>query len=496
MMKSLKLLQDETFLQTAAQSEIEILAAIVVKYSSTNFYFFCKEILDFDLLTVETHKRWCDDFQSRVYKQKRKMMRLKPRGTYKSTIYGIGVILWLWGCIDPQLRIFYTSANALLLSEISDKLQQYIGNVKDDTLYSRIFGIVKDPGAKNTSEIFNLKGRSGKGFSLILRTSGGNTVGIHPNFVIVDDACDINDRESKAIREEKKRWFDTLTPLLVPHKVSHLNLTFETILYIGTRWHLKDLTGHLIEKNKKIVVEADKWDIEIESLVDKRGKTNYPDFISQEKVERLRMEVDEVFFACQYQNEPLAEGIQIFDLKRLSFVRPDQLDLLKGEIVCFFDPSLGKAHSDYPAVWWALYSEEVVTMISAIDKKVELSLMVHHIAAINKELNCRQLVYENNGVTLIEDALLRAHEKIKHKISIDSIHHSSNKHERIVSIQPALYSGFVRFMSDYETRYPEAMSQIVFYGAYDHDDFPDCLQMVVEWFKASRFKFIRYEEML
>ena len=60
-------------------------------------------------------------------------------------------------------------------------------------------------------------------------------------------------------------------------------------------------------------------------------------------------------------------------------------------------------------------------------------------------------------------------------------------------MQPVLYSGQVQFMADYEQRYPEAMSQLVFYGAYGHDDFPDCLQMGIEYFMQPRFKFQRYE---
>jgi len=147
-------------------------------------------------------------------------------------------------------------------------------------------------------------------------------------------------------------------------------------------------------------------------------------------------------------------------------------------------------------VWWIHSFNEKLTFIDAIDKKIELSLIVHHIATKNREYKCRSMIFEDNGILLVKQALKDAHDLIGWDIYIDSVHHSSNKQERIASMQPDLYSGYVRFMSDYEERYPEAMNQIVFYPAYGHDDFPDCAQIGVEHFRQPQFRFIRYEECL
>jgi hypothetical protein len=198
------------------ENQKRALEGIVAQKSINDFYFFAKHVLDFELLTDETHKKWAKNLEESIYNNKHLVMRLKPRGTYKTTLYGVAFILWLWACFSSHLRIFYTSSNDLLLAEVSDKIGQFVGTIKQDTLYSQIFGIVKDPMAKNTSEVFNIKGRSGKGFSLILRTSGGSTVGIHPNVILIDDPLNQKDRESAAERKAKKSCFDTLIPLLVP----------------------------------------------------------------------------------------------------------------------------------------------------------------------------------------------------------------------------------------------------------------------------------------
>lgn len=425
-------------------------------------------------------------------------MRLKPRGMYKTSLYGICFVLWVWGYISPQIRIFYTSSNKLLLDEVADSLNSYIGTEKNETLYSFIFGVTKDESAKNTSDVFNLHGRIGKGFSLIFRTSGGSTVGVHPNIIIVDDPLDQDDRDFEIERKKKERWFDTLIPLIVPFHDPKSGITFESIYYIGTRWHLKDLIWYITEKLVK--EKGQVWDIESESIIDKNGHSAYPELITDEEIAQLRSSMSDVFFAAQYLNNPLPEGLQTFDLKRLHFIRPSQFKEIfrYGQLICGFDPSLGKKHSDFPAVWWAHYFGDIITFFDAIDEKIELSLLVHRIAAQNRLYRCRKILYEDNGAILVENAIKNAHERINWHIDIDSVHHGSEstKDGRIVSSQPDLYSGHVQFLSDYERRYPEAMNQIVFYGAYGNDDFPDCMEMIISHFKRPHFEFVRYEAQL
>lgn len=468
---------------------------IVVNRCYNDLFFFCKHVLEMDLMTETTHKKWADDHLRSIKLGRKRIMRLKPRATFKTSLYGIGTILYLWGCISPQIRIFYTSANSLLLQEVSDKLSQYIGTEKNETLYSMIFGVTKDVSSKNTSDVINIKGRSGKGFSLILRTAGSSAVGLHPSVILIDDPMDQNDRESAATRSGKEAWMDSLVPLVVPFFDEKTGITLESIFFVSTRHHMKDLVNYILERNKKLPDEQ-KWDVESESICDDRGKSNYPDFISDEKISELKNSMSDVAFACQYLNNPLPTEMQLFNLTRLTFVRPEQINLKFGEVKSFFDPSLGKAASDIPLVIWMHSFEDRLTVIDAIDKKIELSLIVHQIAAKNQEYGCRHLTFESNGVTLIEQSLRDAHERINHKIYLESIHHSSSKYERICSIQSDLYSGRVQFMSDYLTRYPDGMNQLVWFPVWGTDDFPDCLEMAVSHFRQQHFKFVRYESCL
>ena len=806
------------------------LKGIVVKKCIDDMYFFCREVLDFNLMMVEPHRRWCDDLQKVILQNKKRIMRLKPRKTFKTTIYGIGFVLWAWGCISPEIRFFYTSSSKKLIDEVSDSIQQFVGTEKNDTFYSYLFGITKDPEAKNTTDVINIHGRAGKGFSLTFGTSGGSTMGIHPNVIMIDDACligktkvltkngykfikdikigeyvltregykkvlwsgmtqknaiveefDINgnkivatpnhkiitqndkkelwdlnkndkiikyedkkwklekleirklsnlmelntedtqnlknehikntfslvginlkklgscivqfgyfitaqflkaiiyiirtiigilmksgilnvkkvdsiiqnirknylkiqniekskknilqklekkllnganlmklkncteknivikellknivsivkknlkfllyrkhgqnfvvknvdkngnikikhilkndialsadqnlkwknlkkpfvapenvlqnielmkrenvynlhvkdyhefvangilvsncgekDLKFQSEREAKEIWFNTLQPLLVPYKDLKTGIKLETIFYIGTHWHLRDLIWYIQEKFIK--EKKQEWSVESESITKdatENGPPSYPDFYPREKIDDDISSMETEFFSAQMLNNPIAKGMLTFDLDRLHFIRPEQFEAIRpfGKIICAFDPALGKASGDYPAVIYLHQWKDTITFFDAIDEKLELSVLLPRVAAKNKQLGCRTLVYETNNAMLIEDNLKKVHKKIDHKILLEPVHHGSgsNKEERIKSMQPELYSGAVQFMDDYKTRYPEAMNQIAFYGVYDHDDYPDALEMGISYFKEEQFQFKRFEGLL
>src|SRR5687768_1990139 len=158
--------------------ELELAArkSIIMAASKHSFYFFAKEVLGFNKLTKETHKKWADELQ-REWLRVDYFGRLKPRGTFKTTLYGEAFMLWVWGCFSPEIRFFYTSANEALLGDVSTHLDYFVG-LKTDSLYYNVFGIKRDREARtNTNETFNIIGRDkkAKGASLMFRTAGGAT---------------------------------------------------------------------------------------------------------------------------------------------------------------------------------------------------------------------------------------------------------------------------------------------------------------------------------
>lgn len=473
--------------------ELAVLREIVLIECERSLFFFSKYVLGFNLLTEETHEKWADDIQ-RDFLEKDKIMRLKPRGTLKTTLYGISFILWLWCIISPELKIFYTSAGAALITETSAKLSGFLED--ENSLFQLVFGLKRDPAAKhNTNDIFNIIGGSRQGHSLILRTAGGSTNGVHPHVVIVDDPMDDNDRNSRAVREKKKTWFDTITPLIVPF--TYKGRKIHLILVISTRWHMKDLIDYILGINKRLREEK-KWSIEVESIYKddvSGGESNYPEFITRQEIQDIADSMDEIFFACQYRNKPLPKGALIFDKSKLHQVKYKDLDMMTGKISCFFDPARGVESGDFPAPIWTSYDGSKVTLVDAIDEKNELTPLLSLIANKNKDHGVSYMQFESNGTTLIKETLDKLHKELDHYCYIEEKHRGSeqNKENRIVSAQPDLYSGFFQFLDIMITLHPEMWDQLTLYPAYGHDDFPDVIETAISYYRQPTFEFVRYE---
>jgi len=411
-------------------------------------------------------------------------MRLKPRGTYKTSVYGLALILWIWGTISPEVRIFYTSSNKLLLDEVADALDQHL---RSNALYGHTFGVYRDEEVKNTSDTFNIMGRGkGKGFSLVLRTAGGGTAGVHPNLIIIDDPCDKKDRDSAAVRRTKERWYNSLLPLLVLFEQGDYRINH--IIYIATRWHLDDLTNYVLELNKA-ARPGKEWSVEIESVYSDDGSARFPEIAeigTIVAIEDLKASMEDVFFSCQYLNEPLPEGSQKFPPDRLHFFEMALLDINKGKNYCFLDPSRGKETSDYPAIIWVNWYEGAGKIFDAIDKKTLLADLLKIAATKNKAYNVVEMVFEDNGTTLIEETLKTNHKAIGYRIMLDGRHQSQNKAARIEATQPQQFAGVIQYRKDFKTAYPELMNQVVFYPAWGKVDFPDVIQLALSSLAITR----------
>ncbi|MDY6969342.1 MAG: hypothetical protein SVR08_11920 [Spirochaetota bacterium] len=472
--------------------KIKYLKIVVGHASRQSFFFFAKYVLGFNLLTERTHKRWADDLQSK-FKKYTRFMRLKPRKTFKTTLYGEAFILWLWATVSDKLHIFYTSANSTLLAEVSAHLDHYL-KVGNDSLYTFVFGIERDSKlTPNTTDTINIKGKDSsiKGSSLTFRTAGGSTNGIHPHVIIVDDPMDLSDRTSPATRRAKELWFDSLTPLLMEFDLG--DQLFSLLMVIATRWHLADLISYILEKDSQKTNEEDKFNVEIESIYDENNEPMYPEFFGEDAIRVIRESISDVFFACQYLNRPLPEGLMVFDKNKMTFFDPEKLDLSKGRNLCLLDPSKGKIESDYPAVVWVNYQDNILSIFDAIDKLILIEKMLELIAHKNIYYNIQEMGYEDNGTVLLNKNIESAHAVIDptYKIGVFGIHEGRNKNERIIEMQPNLHNGSVQFRSDYKKAYPEMMNQIIYYPVWEHDDYPDVVQKTVSYFIRPKFKFVR-----
>ncbi len=459
--------------------ELEIFSQELVDKCYGDLWFFGKYILGFDKMVKRIHGKWSDDLQASltVYDY---MMFLKPRRTYKTSFYGEVFILWAWAVFGPTLRILYTSSNKLLIDEVSSHISGFVKR-EAESLYQYLFNVRRDKDTQNTKYEFNIE-ESGeeKGMSLVFRTSGSDVVGAHPHIIIVDDPCGEKDRESKAVREQKKLWFQTLIPLLENLKWEGLDM--KKIIFSGTRWHYDDIAGNIIKTEEKS--SEKEWHIEIESLYDKSGKLQFPELFKESELRSMRSQMSDEYWAAQMLNEVLPESMQKFDKSRFHWFdfedrfseTESEFNYSEGTNYCIFDPSQGERDSDFPAVIWMNKRGKTLDIFDAIDEKHPLEKMLVLIAQRNLKYGVPTMIYEESSVSMLKKNLKDAHAKLGHKILLRPIKHTTSKRERIMNMQPWLYNGSVRFRKDYEQAYQELMDQLIYYGAWGFDDFPDVIE--------------------
>lgn len=455
------------------QSDVAARRALIKAASRASFYFFAKSVLGLSRMTHQTHLRWCNDLQDDFWKFDY-LMRLKPRNTFKTSIYGEAFILWIWATVSQKVRFFYTSANSALLQEVSAHMKHYLG---PDSVYSLVFGVRMALDAKNTEDVINLVGRDyeSKGSSLIFRPAGGSTNGLHPHVVIIDDPMDREDRESQAIRDRKKRWMDSLEPLIDEFLVNGNRI--RKMMFIATRWHLDDLVAYTLALNDKVENPAQRWSVEVEGVFLADGVTpRYPELMDADWIRDKRTKMDPVFFSCQYLNTPLPEGARIFDSSSFSVFNVRALDTASGVKVCFLDPSQGRKGSDWPAVFWGSWQDETLFILDALKEKMRLGDLLEWISHKNLEHQVDVYAYETNGTTLLDETMWAHGRTVGWTPQIVQIHESRSKEVRITLMQPAVQSGQIRFRDDWATAYPEMIAQLEYFPVHPNDDFPDVIE--------------------
>jgi phage terminase large subunit-like protein len=171
--------------------------------------------------------------------------------------------------------------------------------------------------------------------------AGGAIVGGHFRYIIMDDIEDIDSARSDAQRRKTREWYlSTIEPMLHPRG---------KLVYVATRKHHDDLTGHLSKDNRFFTIERkaiikwpESWEIHYkrnengELLVDTTGKSQiervevhgdckvlWPKRWSAEKlIEKYAAgEENKRIFRMEYQNEVDDEELVFIKLEWLEAAR-------------------------------------------------------------------------------------------------------------------------------------------------------------------------------
>lgn len=436
-----------------------------------DFYNFCKYILGYSKLT-SIHKDWCNEADDA---HKRKLF-MKPRGTYKSTIYTVAYPIWKL-LHNPNERILIANATAdnaeAFLREIT---AQMIRNER----FKSLFGEKLDPKSAKIANI-TIKGRQTYHKEPSINTVGvlGTIVSSHYSTIICDDLCNNQDRESESVREKKKKWFMDLLSILDPDG---------ELIVVGTRWHFKDLYSFIMEELNPKLKPEEQYYISIESCYKEDRTPRFPNILGEEELERLKIEKGPIEFSSQYENVCLPQETQIFfesDFKTFDYLGTNRIkdgETIKNlDYFGYCDLALAKTDkSDFTAIITIGKSKDnLAYLVDATIRRIPPDQALKVILEKHKFFNYKRFGVESNMFQSLFVANLKQEStKTGVYIPIVEVGHTSNKALRIQSIQPLIKQGVLKIRNDWrlDKEYKELLNQFLFFPLYGHDDGPDATE--------------------
>jgi len=448
-----------------------------------SLYNIARYMLGYEKLTEDVHKQWCDDLEEKI-KTHRRIVRLKPRGTYKTTIYNVSFVIdrLIQDYVDHNgmftERILVASATNELAEQILYEIKQHLMYNENLIKFFDPYGNKKLVTKENLQEIVLHPRKIYKEPNIKAKGALSSIVSEHFSTIIVDDLCNADDRESAAVREKKKRWIQDLISILEPDGL---------LVIIGTRWHDDDVYNYIFEMNKKLS-GADKYDIEVDSVIDSNGNPKYPTIYDREKIETLKIEKGFVEFANQYLNEPLPGETQLFSLDNFHFYddepslheRVNSSKFKNCDHFIYVDPALG-TQSDYCiAIVGAVKDHSLFIRDVWMSNVTSPENAVKKIEYLYNQYDCKRVGVESNGFqSLFAKYLKDVKSTGKGHIRLEEIKNYRNKRVRIESVEPFVTSGKVLFRKDWMDCYPEFINQIIRYPVHRNDDAPDALEGIV-----------------
>jgi len=428
-------------------------------------YNLAKYVLDYTKITEKHRDVWCDPLEKNV-KLYARHLYLKPRGTYKSTIYTVSftINLLIQDWFDNNGKF---TKRILVASATNELAQQFVGEIKqhltENEKLHRVFGynpVKRD----NQQEVWLYPRVVKKEPNIKAKGALSGLTSEHYDIIICDDLANSEDRESETIREKKKRWLQDLISILEPDGL---------LIVIGTRWHSAEIYQEIIDNNKKLP-ESSKYHIEIEAVVDEDNNLLFPTIIDHEKIKSLKIEKGLVEFYSQYMNNPLPAETQLFSLDKLHFYDEAQASLEKEYNFAYMDPalgSIGKGDNDLIVVLFCARKENTIFIRDCI---ITNTATPDDVIKQMKELydlyDCSYAAIESNGYQTLFAKAVREYNMI-----VSEIRSNKPKAIRIESIAPAVAMGKVKFRDDWKVKYPELIEQLVIYPVGKNDDVPDAI---------------------
>ncbi len=352
------------------------------------------------------------------------------RGSYKSSCLAIAISLLL--VLQPMRNIIFLRKTDSDVAEMMIMVSKILQSQVMDDIVQEIYG-----------HGFQIIGESTKHLSTDLWTSpmgapqlqglgiGSSITGKHSWYVITDDICNKDDRESRAERERTKRQYDEL---------QNIRQRGGRIINLGTPWHKEDVFTKMPNIHR--------YDCYTTGL------------ITKEQLEQLRQSMAPSLFAANYELKHIASTELIFESSPLFM---DDPELLRDGIA-HVDASYGGG--DYTAFTcgkkdWDL---NIIYLYGRLWKS-SVDRVLEPICAEAQRLQCLPIYCESNG-----DKGFLVEEFFRRDTYATDYYEHMNKFVKISTFLRKWWPN-IRFLEGTD---PEYIDQILDYTIHaEHDDAPD-----------------------
>ena len=176
-----------------SQTRLKLVAEIELarRKGLNDLYFFCRNILGYNLMVPHVHQRMCDFVTTPIQRGENEQgtkILLEPRGSFKSSVVTIGYVLWRL-VKDPNLTVIITN-------EKLDKAKAFLKEIKthmtDNQTFIACYGDLsceRIPMKKWSDSRIDIKTRTihGKSPSIEVSSVESSEAGKHCKLIVCDD---------------------------------------------------------------------------------------------------------------------------------------------------------------------------------------------------------------------------------------------------------------------------------------------------------------------
>lgn len=352
------------------------------------------------------------------------------RGSFKSSCLAVAISLIL--ILDPKQNIIFLRKTDNDVSEMMGMVSKILRSKILQALVKMIYGqdleVVNESMNHLSTNLWTSPMGAPQLLGLGIRAS---ITGKHAWYVITDDICNKDDRESRAERERTKRQYDEL---------QNIRNKGGRIINLGTPWHKDDVFSKMPRIHRYDCYETK--------------------LISKEQLEALRQSMAPSLFAANYELKHIASSEVIFDsAPRFT----NDLRLIRDG-VSHLDAAYGGG--DYTAFTCGRrdWDRDIICLYGRIWHCAADKVM-DEVAAETQRLRCVPLHCEKNG-----DKGFLAEQFLRMDVYATSYTESMNKFLKITTFLKKWWPKIV-FLEGTD---PEYIDQILDYTLHaEHDDAPD-----------------------